>query len=75
MLQFSRQLGGDDRGQPLAMLGEINDLAARSVMRRIRHLARHFFERNLTHLSHCTPALLSRLGTAVSLPEAAGHGT
>jgi hypothetical protein len=40
VLQLGRQFGRDDRGEPLAVLGEVDDLTARSVMRRVGDLAR-----------------------------------
>ena len=50
-LQFGRQLSRDDRSEPLAVLSEIDDLTARSIMCRVGNLARCRFERNLTHVT------------------------
>ena len=45
------QFGRDDRGKPLAVLGEIDDLTACRVMRRVGDLARCLFKRNLAHVT------------------------
>lgn len=45
------QFGRDDRGKPLAVLGEIDDLTPCRVMRRVGDLARCLFKRNLAHVT------------------------